>query len=65
MPLLAPHCPFTTEEPFFSMHQRGEMPPPVSLESTTGARPRYMEALRREHGWDRATPEIWSEVAAT
>jgi hypothetical protein len=28
MPLIFPHCPFQVEEPYFSMYDRAEMPPP-------------------------------------
>jgi len=28
MPLIFPHCPFQVEEPYFSMYDRGQMPPP-------------------------------------
>lgn len=47
------------------MHNRADMPPPIPLDSLSGYQPRYMEALRKSHGWERATPEIWAEVAAT
>lgn len=30
LPLLFPHCPFTVEEPYFSMYNRSEMPLPIS-----------------------------------
>lgn len=30
MPLIFPHCPFQVEEPYFSMYDRKEMPPPSS-----------------------------------
>lgn len=29
LPLLFPHCPFTVEEPWFSMYNRSEMPLPI------------------------------------
>lgn len=29
LPLLFPHCPFTVEEPYFSMYNRSEMPLPI------------------------------------
>jgi hypothetical protein len=32
LPLLFPHCPFQVEEPWFSMYDRGEMPPPSKAE---------------------------------
>ncbi|KAJ5100479.1 hypothetical protein N7456_006531 [Penicillium angulare] len=65
LPLLFPHCPFTVEEPYFSMYSREEMPSPSSHEIKTGYEPRYMQSIRARHGTHRATPEIWAEVAAT
>ncbi|OIW33996.1 sulfatase [Coniochaeta ligniaria NRRL 30616] len=65
LPLLFPHCPFQVEEPWFSMYERGDMPPPSRVEDKTGYEPRYMKVLREQYGTHRATPEIWAEVMAT
>ncbi|KIX10584.1 uncharacterized protein Z518_01668 [Rhinocladiella mackenziei CBS 650.93] len=66
MPLIFPHCPFQVEEPYFSMYNRSEMPPVLSLpEKKTGYEPRYMKAIRDQYGTHRATPEIWAEIKST
>ncbi|KAJ5675468.1 hypothetical protein N7462_008365 [Penicillium macrosclerotiorum] len=65
LPLLFPHCPFTVEEPYFSMYKREEMPPPSSPEDKTGYEPVYMQMIRDRYGTHRASPEIWAEVSAT
>ncbi|KAI5928355.1 alkaline-phosphatase-like protein [Camillea tinctor] len=64
LPLIFPHCPFTVEEPWFSMYNRSEMPLPPSAETKTGYAPRFEEQIRLHYGLDRATPEIWQEVKA-
>jgi len=65
MPLLFPHCPFTVEEPYFSMYERNVMPEPVPVESKTGYEPRYMAAIRERYRTNRATTEQWKEIIAT
>ncbi|OKL58749.1 hypothetical protein UA08_06243 [Talaromyces atroroseus] len=65
LPLLFPHCPFTVEEPYFSMYDRKDMPVPSSPDAKTGYEPRYMRVNRTRYGTHRATPEIWAEVSAT
>jgi arylsulfatase A-like enzyme len=65
MPLLFPHCPFQVEEPYFSMFDRDSMPKLTKPAQKTGYEPRYMEVIRREYGCERATPEVWAEIAAT
>lgn len=44
------------------MYRELELPPRVKLEDKTGYEPRFMEAIRREHGLERATEEHWHEV---
>ncbi|RNJ53430.1 hypothetical protein D7B24_001908 [Verticillium nonalfalfae] len=65
MPLMFPHLPFMVEEPYFSMYDRSEMPPPSSPEDKTGHEPQYMKIIREKYGTSRATPEIWAEIKAT
>ncbi|KLU92607.1 hypothetical protein MAPG_11552 [Magnaporthiopsis poae ATCC 64411] len=64
MPLLYPHCPFTVEEPWFSMYDRNRVGDPAGR-IKTGHEPRYMAAIRDTYGTDRATPDMWREVRAT
>lgn len=42
LPLLFPHCPFQVEEPWFSMYERGEMPPPSRVEDKVSAVPAWV-----------------------
>ncbi|KAF2088343.1 putative sulfatase [Saccharata proteae CBS 121410] len=66
VPLIFPHCPFSVEEPYFSMYNRGDMTAPSQLsEKQTGYEPRYMKTIRERYGTSRATPEMWAEVMAT
>ncbi|KAH8821296.1 arylsulfatase A [Xylogone sp. PMI_703] len=65
LPLLFPHCPFTVEEPYFSMYDRSKMPAPVAPESKTGHEPRYMAAIRERYGTGCATLDMWREITAT
>lgn len=65
LPLIFPHCPFQVEDPYFSMYERSKMPIPVKPAMKTGYEPRYFEANRRRYQTERATDEIWAEIAAT
>jgi arylsulfatase A-like enzyme len=65
LPLLFPHCPFTVEEPYFSMYDRSSVPLPLKTSDKTGHEPRYMSAIRERYGTDRATDDIWQEITAT
>ncbi|TVY82029.1 Arylsulfatase [Lachnellula suecica] len=65
LPLIFPHCPFQVEEPYFSMYERSKMPVPVKPEMKTGYEPKYFEANRRRYRTERATDEVWAEIAAT
>ena len=60
--LFAPHPPFGVEEPWFSLHDRADMPVPCP---TGTGKPRFMGALRERCGLDRLDPTDWSEIAAT
>lgn len=65
MPLLFPHCPFTVEEPYFSMYDRTSIPEPVPCDFKTGYEPKYMAAIRDKYKTERATLEQWKEITAT
>jgi arylsulfatase A-like enzyme len=60
--LLAPHPPFAVEEPWYSMHDRADMPAPVGNGS---GKPAFMAALRSDTGLARLEPGNWAEIAAT
>jgi arylsulfatase A-like enzyme len=64
VPLIAPHCPFEVEDPWFSLHDRAAVPDPI-LPGQREGEPGYMQAIRERHGLDRVTPDMWREVVAT
>ncbi|HEX4776865.1 MAG TPA: sulfatase-like hydrolase/transferase [Acidimicrobiia bacterium] len=60
--LFAPHPPFAVEEPWFSLHDRADMPAPGPPGQ---GKPGFMGALRDASGLDRLTDADWAELAAT
>ena len=64
LPLMYPHVPFKVEEPYFSMYQDVELPSRVRLCDKTGYEPLFLDAMRREHGLDRATEQDWHRIKA-
>ncbi len=65
LPLIFPHCPFQVEEPYFSLYDRKAISPPSQASAKSGYEPRYMGVIRKRYGTERATSDIWAEVAAT
>jgi arylsulfatase A-like enzyme len=64
VPLLAPHCPFQVQEPWFSQHDRQVVPPPVPA-GDEEREPAFMQCIRDYYGTERAGEEVWREVIAT
>jgi arylsulfatase A-like enzyme len=64
VPLLAPHCPFQVQEPWFSQHDRQVVPPPVPA-GDEEREPAFMQCIRDYYGTQRAGDEVWREVIAT
>jgi|TARA_B100000953_G_scaffold143522_1_gene118786 arylsulfatase A-like enzyme len=64
VPLLAPHPPFMVEEPWYSMHDRADMPAPIPVESGLG-KPGFMDEYRRRYRWNDLTDGHLAEIAAT
>jgi arylsulfatase A-like enzyme len=60
--LFAPHPPFGVGEPWYSLHDRADMPAPCA--HGTG-KPRFMAALRERAGLDGLDPDDWAEITAT
>ena len=60
--LFAPHPPFAVAEPWYSLHDRDDMPTPAPVGS---GKPAFMAALRQAGGLDEITLEDWAEIAAT
>ncbi|MFF8615603.1 sulfatase-like hydrolase/transferase [Streptomyces sp. NPDC015350] len=65
VPLVAPHCPFQIEEPWYSGTDRDTLPDPAAPADDPSREPRYMQAIRDRYGLDEVTPEQWREVKAT
>lgn len=66
VPLFAPHVPFRTPEPWFSMYDRDAMPDPVPPAGPgDGAEPSFYRPLRETHRLDEVSPEFWREITAT
>jgi arylsulfatase A-like enzyme len=61
--LTFPHPPFYVEDPWYSMHDRGAMPPPSPVAGS--GKPRFMSALRAAKGLDRLDGDDWAEIVAT
>jgi arylsulfatase A-like enzyme len=62
--LLFPHCPFETEEPWFSLHERQAIPPPAPR-GAVDREPAFKTALRAALGLDDLTDADWAELRAT
>lgn len=62
VPLLFPHPPFTVEEPWFSLHDRTDMPDPVPVAGPDKAA--FMAPYRQAYGWDALTLDEVHEVMA-
>lgn len=59
--LFAPHPPFAVEEPWYSLHDRRDMPTPGPIGI---GKPSFMAALRDETGL-RLLDDDWAEIIAT
>lgn len=58
-----PHLPFEVEEPFFSLHDRADMPRRAQADLST--KPRFMQTLKDAHGRNRLSDDEWKEIVAT
>lgn len=66
VPLLFPHPPFVVEEPYFSMHDRADIPDRIpDHASRLGAgKPGFMDAYREIYRWDELTDDDHREIRA-
>jgi len=64
VPLIFPHPPFTVEEPWFSLHDRRDMPLPLAPAGASG-KPGFMAEYRDVYGWDDLTDDDLREIVAT
>jgi arylsulfatase A-like enzyme len=59
--LFAPHPPFAVAEPWYSLHDRADMPAPVRESS---GKAQFVGALRERSGLDALTDDDWAELSA-
>lgn len=63
VPLIYPHPPFIVDEPWFSLHDRADMPAPIAVDAGIG-KAGFMAAYRDIYGWDDLTPADIAELTA-
>lgn len=61
LPLIFPHPPFAVAEPWYSMHARERMAPPIA---PVADKPGYHREIRTRYGLDALEPDDWSEIRA-
>jgi arylsulfatase A-like enzyme len=61
--LIFPHPPFEVEEPWYSLHNRADMPDRAQADLTR--KPAFMSAIRESYGTDRLSEDDWREIMAT
>lgn len=61
--LIFPHPPFEVEEPWYSLHARGDVPAPVDADLSR--KPAFVRAVRERYGTDRLDGDEWAELVAT
>ncbi len=64
IPLIYPHPPFKVEEPWFSMHDRAAMAPPISPDAAVG-KAGFIDAYREIYGWGDLSAADFAEITAT
>jgi arylsulfatase A-like enzyme len=67
VPLIFPHPPFVAEEPWFSLHDRADLPPRIANDvAHAGAgKAGFIDAYRTIYGWDEVTDDEFREIRAT
>ncbi len=63
--LLYPHPPYAAEEPWFSMIDRNQIPPPAPVPANRELEPDLYEEMRETLGMKSWTAERWAELRAT
>ncbi|MEQ8840229.1 MAG: sulfatase-like hydrolase/transferase [Acidimicrobiales bacterium] len=64
VPLVNPHPPFMVEDPWFSLHDRADVPLPIPRDAGVG-KPGFMAEYRRRYGWDELDEADFREITAT
>ncbi len=63
VPLIYPHPPFIVDEPWFSLHDRADMPAPITPGAAIG-KAGFMAAMREIYGWSDLSADDFAEIAA-
>ncbi len=63
IPLLFPHSPYWVEEPYFSLHNRKAVPPP--LPANHEGKPKYYSDIHQSYGIDKLSEDDLRELRAT
>lgn len=63
VPLFFPHPPFEVEEPYFSLHDRADVPLPLPPSATSA--PMFKRLIHERYGLDRLGESDWREIVAT
>lgn len=58
-----PHPPYTVEEPYFSMYDRNEVPPPIPPKLDD--KPEFMRIIHERYDLDKLSKEDFKEIIAT
>lgn len=66
VPLIYPHPPFAAADPWFSLHDRDDMPDriPNSMTRSGAGKAGFMEAFRAIYGWESVTDAEYREIRA-
>ncbi len=65
LPLVYPHPPYGVEEPFFSMIDRGKLPPRIPAPEDWSGKPSIIKGLYENFGMAGWTEDRWTELRAT
>jgi arylsulfatase A-like enzyme len=64
LPLVFPHPPFMVEDPWFSLHDRADVPLPLAPSAAVG-KAAFVDEYRRVYGWDQLDEADLREIVAT
>ncbi len=64
IPLINPHPPFMVEDPWFSLHDRADVPLPIPASAADG-KAGFMDEYRRRYRWDQLDEGDLREIIAT
>ncbi|HVX18529.1 MAG TPA: sulfatase-like hydrolase/transferase [Acidimicrobiales bacterium] len=65
VPLVFPHPPFEVADPWYSLHDRADVPLPVAPPTSTDGEPVFKREIRARYGLDRLDEAEWRELVAT